>query len=111
MSGGVGAHTAAMSAIPSEKPTPPEISGRPTAVTFPALTERLREGSLRTLLTLHVRAGVVAAGSEAADGQHLEKLVELAQLARIATAQLQDFTLGLQSLIDHLAVARRQNVQ
>jgi hypothetical protein len=87
-----------------EIPLSPEIAGRPGATTFASLAELLRDGPLRTLLTLHVRAGLLA-GSETDDAQRLEKLVELAQLSRMATAQLVDFTRELESLIEHLAAA------
>jgi len=93
-----------MSVTRSETPLSPEIPGRRGSTTFQSLTEHLRDGPLRTLLTLHVRAGVVAA-SEHDDGQRLEKLVELAQLSRMATAQFVDFTRELESLIEHLAAA------
>lgn len=75
-------------------------------MTFESLAERVREGPLRTLLTLHVRAGVLAGDAEADERYRLEKLVELVQLARTGTSQLHDFTLELQSLIDHFAAAR-----
>jgi hypothetical protein len=74
-------------------------------MTFDSLAERLRDGPLRTLLTLHVRAGVLAPVAAIDDLERIEKLVELAQIARMAAAQLDDFTLELQSLIDHLAAA------
>jgi hypothetical protein len=74
-------------------------------MTFDSLAERLREGPLRTLLTLHVRAGMLAGDDETGDRERIEKLVELVQLARVAMAQFHDFTLELQSLIDHLAAA------
>ena len=83
----------------------PEPPARPAAVTFESLSERVLEGPFRTLLTLHVRAGTMAATTESGDLEHLAKLVELGQLARMATAQLNDFTLELKSLIDHLAAA------
>ena len=79
------------------------MPGRRAATTFESLAERLREGPLRTLLTLQVRANVVAAGADVGDRQRLEKLVELAQLSRMGLAQFQDFMLELESLIDHLA--------
>ena len=72
-------------------------------MTFSSLAERVLEGPFRTLLSLHVRASALAATSEGGDLHRLEKLVELAQLARITTAQLNDFSRDLQSLIDHLA--------
>ncbi len=74
-------------------------------MTFESLAERLRDGPLRSLLTLHVRAGVLAPVAAIDDLERIEKLVELAQIARLAAAQLDDFTLELQSLIDHLATA------
>jgi hypothetical protein len=74
-------------------------------MTFESLTERLCEGPLRTLLALHVRAGMLAPVAAIDDLERLEKLAELAQIARLAAAQLDDFTLEVQSLIDHLAAA------
>ena len=74
-------------------------------MTFESLAERLRDGPLRTLLTLHVRAGTSAPIAAEGDLERIEKLAELAQIARLASAQLDDFTLELRSLIDHLAAA------
>jgi hypothetical protein len=84
----------------SQEPT----SGFAT-MTFDALAERLSDGPLRTLLRMHVRAGTLAPVAAVDDLGRIEKLVELAQIARLAAAQLDDFTLELQSLIDHLAAA------
>lgn len=92
-----------MCVIRSELPLLDESNGPPEAMSFESLAERLREGPLRTLLTLNVRAVMLAAGVGDDDARRLEKLVELAQLARLSGAQLQDFILELQSLIDHLA--------
>jgi hypothetical protein len=78
---------------------------RPVATTVDALAERLRDGPLRTLLTLHVRAGMLAGETDSDSGQRLEKLVELVELTRVAMAQFHDFTLEVQSLIDHLSAA------
>ena len=72
---------------------------------FESLAERLLGGPFRTLLTLHVRAGTLTNVAKGSDVERLQKLVELSQLARMARAQLNDFTLELQSLIDHLAAA------
>lgn len=82
-----------------------EPIARPADLTFESLAERLRDGPLRTLLTLHVRAGILAPIAAIDDLERIEKLVELAQIARMAAAQLDDFTLELQNLIDHLAAA------
>ncbi len=88
-----------------EPPVSHEPTGRPADMSFQSLAERLRDGPLRTLLTLHVRAGLLAPVAAIDDLERLEKLVELAQIARMAAAQLDDFTLELQSVIDHLATA------
>jgi hypothetical protein len=69
------------------------------------LAERVLEGPFRTLVSLHVRASTLAATTEDDELARLEKLVELRQLARMTTAQMNDFSLELQSLIDHLAAA------
>jgi hypothetical protein len=97
-----------MSVIRPDQFVRPEPPGRPAAMTFASLAERLLEGPFRTLLTLHARAGTLATVAEDGDLERLQKLVELAQLARMATAQLNDFTLELQSLIDHLAPENRK---
>jgi hypothetical protein len=80
-------------------------TGGAASMTFEALAERLGDGPLRTLLTLHLRAGALTPVAAVDDLGRIEKLVELAQIARLAAAQLDDFTLELQSLIDHLAAA------
>jgi hypothetical protein len=87
-----------------DTPTP-----RPGA-TFDSLADRLRDGPLRTLLTLHVRAGMLADGSDTDESERVDKLLELVELARVAMAQFHDFTLEIQSLIDHRS-ARHGNVQ
>ena len=86
----------------------PDLPSTPVTMTFSSLAERLLEGPFRTLLSLHVRASTLAATTEDGDLKRLEKLVELSQLAPMATAQLADFTLELQSLMDHLAAANRK---
>jgi hypothetical protein len=85
-----------------------ETPGPRDAMTFESLAERLREGPLRTLLSLHVRAGLLADVAEADDRQRLEKLIELVQLARSAMAQFHDFTLELQGLVDQLTDKNRK---
>lgn len=80
----------------------------PASLTFDSLAERLREGPFRTLLTLHVKAGMLAGDAEADERDRIEKLVELVELARVAMAQFHDFTLELQSLIDHLSASARR---
>ena len=47
----------------------------------------------------------MAATTEDGELERLAKLVELGQLAQMATAQLSDFTLDLQGLVDRLAAA------
>jgi ribosomal protein L30E len=73
-------------------------------MTFDSLPARLRDGSLRTMLTLQIKAGTLVAVAEN-ERQRLEKLVELMQLARMAAAQFQHFTVELQDLIDRLTPA------
>jgi len=75
----------------------------PPPVTAEALADRLREGPLRTLLTLQVRAGMLAADAD--DDGRLEKLIELVQLAHVAMSQFHAFTLDLQSVVDDLTAA------
>ena len=80
----------------------------PPALTVDSLAPRLREGPLRTMLTLQIRAGTLVAVAEN-DRQRLEKLVELMQLARMAATDLEHFTLDLQSLIDSMLPADDQS--
>jgi len=78
-----------------------------TPVTAETLADHLREGPLRTLLTLQVRAGMLAADAD--DDRRLEKLMELVKLAHVAMTQFHEFTRQLQSVVDELtsAAARR----
>jgi ribosomal protein L30/L7E len=62
------------------------------------------------MLTLQIRAGTLVAIAEN-DRQRIEKLVELLQLARMATTQFQHFTTELQGLIDELTASQRQPLQ
>ncbi|HEX7238313.1 MAG TPA: hypothetical protein VF405_15200 [Gammaproteobacteria bacterium] len=61
------------------------------------------------MLTLQIRAGTLVAVAEN-DRQRLEKLVELMQLARMASTDFQHFMGELQSLIDDLT-AHQQGPQ
>ena len=79
---------------------------RPPALTIESLAARLREGPLRTMLTLQIRAGTLIAVAET-ERQRLEKLVEIMQLARMATTEFQLFTTELQGLIDALTACQR----
>jgi hypothetical protein len=83
-----------------------DLLGPPPAMTFDSLPARLRDGPLRTMLTLQIKAGTLVAIAEN-DRQRLERLVELMQLARIAAMQFQHFTVELQGLIDRLTPADR----
>lgn len=87
----------------NEQPPMPQL----TAVTAETLADRLREGPLRTLLTLQVRAGMLAADAD--EDRRLEKLTELVQLAHVAMAQFHEFTRELQTVVDDLmsAAAKR----
>ena len=87
-----------------------DLLGPPPAVTIESLEARLRDGPLRTMLTLQIRAGTLLAVAEN-DRQRLEKLVELQQLARMAATQFQHFTIELQGLIDELTASQRQPSQ
>ena len=94
-----------MSITPFEPLVRSELHGSSIATTFSSLAERLLEGPFKTLVSLHVRASTLAATTEGGELARLTKLVELGQLTRMATVQLNDFSLELQSLIDHLAAA------
>jgi hypothetical protein len=87
----------------NEQPPMPQL----TAVTAEALADRLREGPLRTLLTLQVRVGMLAADAD--DDRRIEKLAELVKLTHVAMNQFHEFTLELQSVVDDLmsAAAKR----
>jgi DNA-binding FadR family transcriptional regulator len=79
-------------------PTP-----RPKSIDLQSLADRLREGPLRTLLTLQVRAGMLAGDTD--DDRCLEKLVELVELAQEAMGQFQDVTHELRSVVDEMTAA------
>ncbi|HET7607615.1 MAG TPA: hypothetical protein VFL84_02980, partial [Gammaproteobacteria bacterium] len=66
-----------------------------------SLPARLRDGPLRTMLTLQIKAGTLAAVAQN-DRQRLERLVELLQLAQMAAKEMRYFSLDLQKLIDDL---------
>ena len=83
-----------------------DLLGPPPAMTIESLAARLRDGPLRTMLTLQIRAGTLVAVAEN-DRQRLEKLVELLQLARMATTQFQHFTTELQGLVDELTAGQQ----
>jgi hypothetical protein len=78
-----------------------DLLGPPSAMTIESVAARLRDGPLRTMLTLQIRAGTLVAVAEN-NRQRLEKLVELQQLAGMAASQFQHFTTELQSLVDEL---------
>jgi len=83
-----------------------DLLGPPPVMTIESVAARLRDGPLRTMLTLQIRAGTLVAIAEN-DRQRLEKLVELQQLARMAATQFQHFTTELQGLIDELTANQR----
>ena len=83
-----------------------DLLGPPPAMTFASLPARLRDGPLRTMLTLQVKAGTLVAVAEN-DRQRIERLVELLQLAQMAAKEIQYFKIELQELIDRLTAAQR----
>jgi hypothetical protein len=70
-------------------------------MTIESLPARLRDGPLRTMLTLQIKAGTLAAVAQN-DRQRLEKLVELLQLVQMAAKEVRYFSLDLKKLIDDL---------
>jgi hypothetical protein len=81
---------------------PTDLFGPPPAMTIDSMPARLRDGPLRTMLALQIKAGTLAAVAQN-DRQRLERLVELLQLAQIAAKEVRYFSLDLQRLIDDLA--------
>ena len=79
-----------------------DLLEQPPALTVDSLAPRLREGPLRTMMTLQVRAGTLIAVAQN-DRQRVEKLVEIMQLAHMAATDLEHFMLELQNLIDSMA--------
>jgi hypothetical protein len=92
----------------SNRPQLADLLEPPPALTIESLAARLREGPLRTMLTLQIRAGTLVAVAEN-DRQRLEKLVELMQLARLASTDFQQFMRELQSLIDDLTAEQQRS--
>jgi len=78
-----------------------DLLEQPPALTVDSLAPRLREGPLRTMMTLQVRAGTLIAVAQN-DRQRVEKLVEIMQLAHMAATDLEHFMLELQNLIDSM---------
>jgi hypothetical protein len=93
-----------MSVIRPDRPVLTDLLGPLHAMTIESLPARLREGPLRTMLTLQIKAGTLVAVAEN-DRQRLEKLVELLQVAQMAAKELQYFKIELQGLIDRLTLA------
>lgn len=87
-----------------------DLLGPPPAMTAESVAARLRDGPLRTMLTLQIRAGTLVAVAEN-DRQRLERLVELLQLAHMATTQFQHFTTELQELVDELTASQQPPVK
>jgi hypothetical protein len=85
-----------------------DLLGPPPAITAESLATRLRDGPLRTMLTLQIRAGTLVAVAEN-DRQRLQKLVELLQLARMAATQFEHFTIELQGLVDDLTAQQQSS--
>ena len=81
---------------------PTDLLGPPPAMTLESLPARLRDGPLRTMLTLQIKAGTLVAVAQNGR-QRLERLAELLQLAQMAAKEVRYFTLDLQKLIDDLA--------
>jgi len=81
---------------------PTDLFGPPPDMTIESLPARLRDGPLRTMLTLQIKAGTLLAVAQN-DRQRLEKLVELLQLAQMAAKEVRYFSLDLQKLIDDLS--------
>ena len=100
-------HTRAMTTTIPDRPVIADLLGPPPAMTFESLAARLRDGPLRTMLTLQIKAGTLAAVAEN-DRQRLEKLVELLQLTQMAAKEFQYFKVELQNLIDDLTAGQQQ---
>ena len=93
-----------MSIIRPDRPVLTDLLGPLHAMTIDSMATRLREGPLRTMLTLQIKAGTLIAVAES-DRQRLEKLVEILQVAQMAAKELQYFKIELQGLIDRLTPA------
>ena len=85
-----------------------DLLGPAPEMTVESLAARFRDGPLRTMLTLQIKAGTLVAVTEN-DRQRLEKLVELLQIAQMAAKELQYFKIELQGLIDRLTADQRRD--
>jgi hypothetical protein len=92
--------------VQPDRPVLTNLLGPLQPMTIESLAARLRDGALRTLLTLQIKAGTLPAVTEN-DRQRLEKLVELLQIAQMAAKELQYFKSELQGLIDRLTATQR----
>ena len=71
-----------------------------------ALANRLRQGPLQTIISLHERATELAAEDEADDARQIEQLAELVRLSQLAMERFQLFTIELKVLLFELGQTR-----
>jgi hypothetical protein len=71
-----------------------------------ALANRLRQGPLEALLSLHDRTNALAAEGDTDPARQLEQLAELVRLSQLAMDRFQLFTIELKVLVFELGQAR-----
>jgi hypothetical protein len=71
-----------------------------------ALANRLRQGPLQTIISLHERATELAAEGEADHARQIEQLAELVRLSQLALERFQLFTIELKVLLFELGQTR-----
>ncbi len=71
-----------------------------------SLANRLRQGPLEALLSLHERAIELAAEGDTDEARQLEQLTELVRLAQLAMDRFQLFNIELKVLVFELGQAR-----
>lgn len=83
------------------------MSPHPTVRRAPltSLANRLRQGPLEALLSLHDKTTLLAAEGETDEARQLEQLTELVRLSQLAMDRFQLFTIELKVLVFELGQA------
>ncbi len=71
-----------------------------------AIANRLRQGPLQTIISLHERTTELAAEGETDEARQIEQLAELVRLSQLAMERFQLFSIELKVLLFELGQAR-----
>ena len=76
------------------------------AARYSALTQKLKNGPVQTMMTLQVKALALAADIETNDDR-IQHLADLVYLAQVTMTQFHEFTLELKAMIVELEAEQR----